>query len=177
MQVKVTQKSGGGQLVPDTLSVIKRYRLQDAVNHTNPRTFALQLQQQPPYWMLNGRSFEIESVAGNEVVKLGDLEVWEFDNQPGIVDGTMMETAHPMHIHGVQFQVLERSVDPEHAALRDTVSSGYTDEGWKDTVLVMPGEKVKLLVKFEDYSGLYLYHCHNLEHEDTGMMRNYRITG
>lgn len=44
--------------------------------------------------------------------------------------------------------------------------------GWKDTVLVMPGERVKLLLKFEDYPGMYLYHCHNLEHEDQGMMRN-----
>jgi hypothetical protein len=49
-------------------------------------------------------------------------------------------------------------------------------EGWKDTVLLMPGERVRLLLRFEDFTGLYLYHCHNLEHEDQGFMRNYRIT-
>jgi FtsP/CotA-like multicopper oxidase with cupredoxin domain len=49
------------------------------------------------------------------------------------------------------------------------------DEGWKDTVLLMPGERIKLLVRFEDYPGLFLYHCHNLEHEDMGMMRNYLV--
>ena len=50
---------------------------------------------------------------------------------------------------------------------------GYVDEGWKDTVLVMPGEGVRLLLRF-DFPDLFLFHCHNLEHEDLGMMRNYR---
>ena len=49
------------------------------------------------------------------------------------------------------------------------------DEGWKDTVLVMPGERVRLAMKFERYKGLFLYHCHNLEHESSGMMRNFRV--
>lgn len=50
------------------------------------------------------------------------------------------------------------------------------DEGWRDTVLLMPGERVKVLLKFENYTGLYVYHCHNLEHEDAGMMRNYLVS-
>lgn len=41
--------------------------------------------------------------------------------------------------------------------------------------LVMPGEKVQVPVRFENYAGTFLYHCHNLEHEDAGMMRNYRV--
>jgi FtsP/CotA-like multicopper oxidase with cupredoxin domain len=53
--------------------------------------------------------------------------------------------------------------------------AGFTDEGLKDVVLVLPGERVKVLMKFEDHAGLYLYHCHILEHEDMGMMRNYRV--
>jgi hypothetical protein len=65
-----------------------------------------------------------------------------------------------------QFQVFERN---------GVTHSGYVDEGWKDTVLLMPGERIKILVRFEDYAGLSLYHCHNLEHEDMGMMRNYLI--
>jgi FtsP/CotA-like multicopper oxidase with cupredoxin domain len=39
----------------------------------------------------------------------------------------------------------------------------------------MPGERVKLLVKFEDYTGKFVFHCHNLEHEDLGLMRNYEV--
>ena len=77
-----------------------------------------------------------------------------------------MDMPHPIHIHGMQFQVLARS---------GVKHRGYVDEGWKDTVLLMPGERVKLLVRFEDYPGLFLYHCHNLEHEDMGMMRNYYV--
>ncbi len=174
MKVRITQKSDAKQPLPETLSVMSRYKLQDAVNRSNPRSFTLKLQQQPPYWLLNGRTFEMETVASNEIVKLNTVEVWEFDNQAGT--GGMMETAHPMHLHGLQFQVIERIVRPDMAAIRDQVSAGFTDEGLKDTVLVMPGEKVRFLVKFEHYAGLYLYHCHNLEHEDEGMMRNYRIT-
>ena len=83
--------------------------------------------------------------------------------------------AHPIHLHGVQFQVIERRVLPELAAGWETVREGYVDDGWKDTVMVMPGERVMLLMRFTDHTGLYLYHCHNLEHEDQGMMRNYLV--
>ena len=82
---------------------------------------------------------------------------------------------HPMHVHGKSFQVLSRQVASGMQADWKTVSEGYVDDGWKDTVLVMPGERVQVLVRFEDYTGLFLYHCHNLEHEDMGMMRNYRV--
>jgi len=49
------------------------------------------------------------------------------------------------------------------------------DEGWQDTFLLMPGMKVKIVMKFKDFQGIYVYHCHNLEHEDMGMMRNYEV--
>jgi FtsP/CotA-like multicopper oxidase with cupredoxin domain len=112
----------------------------------------------------------MEEVAKNEIVRLGDLEQWEFVNQGG-----MMAMAHPMHVHNVQFQVIARQVQSQLREVWDEVRAGYVDEGWKDTVLVMPGERVKVLLKFTEYEGLYLYHCHNLEHEDQGMMRNFLI--
>jgi FtsP/CotA-like multicopper oxidase with cupredoxin domain len=49
------------------------------------------------------------------------------------------------------------------------------DSGWKDTVLVWPGERVKIAMNFGSYAGMYMYHCHILEHEDMTMMRNYMI--
>ena len=179
LRVRVERKSEEKQALPERLSAIPRYRLEDAVNREKPRAFTLTMQQM--FWTINGRTFEMESVAEDETVKLNTLEVWEFINQPGTMSMGMMgsmteEMAHPIHIHGLQFQVLERKVRPEMTANWETVSAGFVDEGWKDTVLVMPGERVKLLLKFEDYAGLYVYHCHNLEHEDLGMMRNYRIT-
>ncbi|MCL6624361.1 MAG: multicopper oxidase domain-containing protein, partial [Fimbriimonadales bacterium] len=83
--------------------------------------------------------------------------------------------AHPLHFHGPMFQVGERRVDPRYREGWETVREGYVDTGWKDTLLLMPGESVRLLFKWGPYPGLYLYHCHNLEHEDMGMMRNYLI--
>jgi FtsP/CotA-like multicopper oxidase with cupredoxin domain len=75
----------------------------------------------------------------------------------------------------VQFRVVGRQVLPNAMAGWREVNEGFVDEGWKDTVLVMSGERVRLLMQFSDYSGMFLYHCHNLEHEDMGMMRNFLI--
>ena len=82
---------------------------------------------------------------------------------------------HSMHIHGLQFRVIGRTISSSRARGYDTVKAGLVDGGWKDTVLVMPGERVRVLLRFEDFTGLFLYHCHMLEHEDIGMMRNYRV--
>lgn len=79
------------------------------------------------------------------------------------------------HIHGLQFQVLERTVLPELRAGWETVSAGYVDEGWKDTVLLMPDERVKLLLRFAEHTGTSVVHCHILEHEDMGLMRNLEV--
>ena len=73
---------------------------------------------------------------------------------------------HPMHVHGTQFQVVSRD---GIAARRFP-----TDMGWKDTVLVRPAESVEIALKFNT-SGNYVLHCHNLEHEDNGMMLNFNI--
>jgi len=112
-------------------------------------------------------------------VKLGDLEFWEFANVAGggMGMGMMggMAQPHPVHVHGVQFKIISRQIDRAYRNEYSTLSDGFVDDGWKDTVLVLPGETVQVLVRFEDYAGLYLYHCHNLEHEDGGMMRNYKV--
>ena len=52
---------------------------------------------------------------------------------------------------------------------------GLVDAGWTDTVLVLSGESVRIQVTFTTHPGVYLYHCHILEHEDMGMMRNFRV--
>ncbi|MEO8344188.1 MAG: multicopper oxidase domain-containing protein [Betaproteobacteria bacterium] len=79
---------------------------------------------------------------------------------------------HPMHIHGVRFRVIERR---GRGPARD-LADGILDTGFRDTVLVLPGEQVQ--VSFTpDEQGRFLYHCHNLEHEDGGMMRNLEFVG
>jgi FtsP/CotA-like multicopper oxidase with cupredoxin domain len=94
----------------------------------------------------------------DERVEQGSTEIWEFINNSNV--------PHPMHVHAIQFKVLDRSG-----------SRGLTptETGWKDTVLVMPGETVRVIMNFNAPKGLYVFHCHNLEHEDNGMMANLEI--
>ena len=164
--------------MPRQLTNIEYYDINDAVNANKPRQFTLSMGR-GMIWTINGRTFDMTDVAREEIVTLNDLEAWEFYNQPssgmGMGMGMGMQLPHPMHIHGLQFQILERTIESGTRSAWDTISEGFIDEGWHDTVLVMPGERVKILLKFTDFNGLYLYHCHNLEHEDMGMMRNYRV--
>jgi len=164
-KVHVKTKETERYPLPDRLVRIPRYRPEAAVNFKQPRTFRLAMQHMSG--VINGRTFKMNEVADDEVVRMGTLEQWGFVNDArGMGMMGMMNQPHPMHLHGKQFQVLER---------QGVAHDGYIDEGWKDTVLVMPGERVRILVRFDDYPGLFLYHCHNLEHEDMGMMRNYYV--
>ena len=164
-KVKVNRRENSTSALPQQLSTIKRYNPADAVNRENPKRFYLVMRHMS--WTINGRTFQMEQAAPEERVAMNSMEVWEFINQGGGM-GMMggMDMPHPIHLHGMQFQVLQR---------KGVMHEGYVDEGWKDTVLLMPGERVKVLVRFGDYPGLFLYHCHNLEHEDMGMMRNYLV--
>ncbi len=122
-------------------------------------------------WFLAGRAFNGENmteVAEDETVKAGSTHVWEFVNAGGPMG---MQMAHPIHLHGRQFRVVSRTGGQPGNALRE----GLLDDGWMDTVLVLPQESVRIQVPFSDHRGLFLYHCHILEHEDMGMMRNFRI--
>lgn len=96
----------------------------------------------------------------DETVQGGATEIWVFDNSTG-------DEPHPMHIHGMQFQVLDRTGGRNKLI--------PTETGWKDTVLVMPGEKVRTIMTFPQNKGLFVVHCHNLEHEDDGMMLQFEI--
>ncbi len=171
-KVRVARKEKAPGTLPQRLSTIVRYRPEDAVNFRKPRLFNITMGMME--WGINGRRFEMEGVADDEIVRLNTLEIWEFANDAST--GMMGMMAHPIHIHGLQFQVLERSVKPALAEARNSVSAGYVDEGWKDEVFLMPGERAKVLVAFKDFPGLFPYHCHMLEHGDTGLMRNFRVT-
>ncbi len=170
-KVRVAHSEKAPATLPKRLSTMVRYRPEDAVNYRRPRRFDITMGMME--WGINGRSFEMEAVADDEIVKLDTLEVWEFANDASM--GMMGMMAHPMHIHGLQFQILERSVTRALREGRNSVSAGYVDEGWKDEVFLMPGERAKVLVAFRDYPGLFPYHCHMLEHGDTGLMRNYLV--
>jgi hypothetical protein len=105
---------------------------------------------------INGELFSMERVDFS--VPFGDLEIWEYRNT-----GT---DPHPMHVHATRFQVLSRGNGAELPP---------EDAGWKDTVLVNPGETVRVITRFDTHAGVFLHHCHNLEHEDSGMMQNFEV--
>jgi FtsP/CotA-like multicopper oxidase with cupredoxin domain len=89
--------------------------------------------------------------------------------------GMMMSMAHPIHLHGQPFQIVSRSLAAGSEDDYETVRHGFIESGLKDTVLVMPGETVRIIKPFQDFKGLFMYHCHNLEHEDMGMMRDFLV--
>jgi spore coat protein A len=109
-----------------------------------------------------------------ETVTLGSIEKWRFINTT--------DDAHPMHLHLVQFRILERQ-GFDTAAFRqgDLRFAGNprppadNEAGWKDTALVYPSEVLTIAVRFEGYAGRYVFHCHMLEHEDNDMMRPYDV--
>ena len=174
LALRVKDGSHGAQEAapPERLSEVPSPDPNVAVNFDRPKIFDLTMGMMT--WGINGQSFEMLEASPYETVKLGTHELWEFRNDAA--SGMMgMAMPHSMHVHGVQFRVIGRSVSSRFAGYRNTVDAGFVDDGWKDTVLVMPGEHVRILAHFADYPGLFLYHCHMLEHEDGGMMRNYRV--
>ncbi|WP_204285004.1 multicopper oxidase family protein [Microbispora amethystogenes] len=94
---------------------------------------------------------------------VGDVEVWEFHN--------LTPDAHPIHIHEILFEVLDRT--PFHGSARP---ARPWERGRKDTVIALPREVTRVKAHF-DRPGLFVWHCHMLEHEDNEMMRPYRIGG
>jgi FtsP/CotA-like multicopper oxidase with cupredoxin domain len=90
------------------------------------------------------------------------IEIWELHN--------FTADAHPIHIHEVQFQVVNREPLPSGNP-RDPEPS---ERGFKDTVIAYPGEITRVKARF-DLPGLYVWHCHIVEHEDNEMMRPYHV--
>ena len=108
---------------------------------------------------INGSKMNMERI--DKKIKLNDTEIWEITNPRNM----MNSMSHPFHIHGVQFQILSR----------DGKEPPKNERGFKDTVLINPNEKVRIIIKFT-HKGIFMYHCHILEHEDQGMMGQFQVT-
>ncbi len=177
--------------LPEKLSASIALNPADAVNRTSPRTFNFGMESMMK-WTINGRTYNGNEVADDEIVKLNTTEVWRINNGANISSGNqnngggmmgngrgmgnMMQMPHPVHIHQLQFNIVNRNSDSVDRNLWNAVKDGFIDEGPQDIVYLLPGMYIDLVMRFEDFKGLFLYHCHNLEHEDMGMMRNFKIT-
>jgi FtsP/CotA-like multicopper oxidase with cupredoxin domain len=103
-----------------------------------------------PEWQMSGIGFDMDRIDAR--ARLGTTERWLF------VNGS--HRPHPMHIHGVHFRVLDRSTGAVHPG----------DRAWKDTVMVAVGETVVVQPYFAHHRGRFVFHCHNLEHQEKAMM-------
>jgi FtsP/CotA-like multicopper oxidase with cupredoxin domain len=92
-------------------------------------------------------------------VPFGQTERWRFT--------TKGNAPHPVHAHGASFQVVSRTGGRNRLF--------PWEAGWKDTVLLEDRETVEVLIRFDQHRGIFLLHCHKLEHEDMGMMSNFEI--
>jgi len=106
---------------------------------------------------------------------LNSVEIWNLMN--------VTEDSHPIHLHLVRFQILDRRRFDAFAYLNrgvltyrgDPIPPDPSEAGWKDTVRADPGMITRIIVRFEGYTGRYVWHCHILEHEDNEMMRPYDV--
>ncbi|MBS3774075.1 MAG: multicopper oxidase family protein [Bacteroidales bacterium] len=173
----VSSRRGPQKPLPSRLSDPGSIDVSRAVNADRPRKFNFSFERMQ--WVINGETFGMKEVADWEKVRLNTTEIWEFINGGGGrgmgMMGNMMQMPHPVHMHGLQFNIIERDHSGVSRSVWDTVKYGFIDEGWQDTFLLLPGMRVQVAMRFEDFTGIYVYHCHNLEHEDMGMMRNYEV--
>ncbi|OPJ59242.1 multicopper oxidase family protein [Clostridium oryzae] len=132
--------------------------------------------------MLNNKMF---SDPATEMPEYDSIEIWEIANP--LVNPP--NVSHPIHLHLVQFQILNRqpfdvNTFNEKKFIEYGTGIDYTgapvdpdpsERGWKDVVRVEPGKVTRIIAHFKNYTGDYIWHCHILEHEDHDMMRPLRV--
>ncbi|QBO36673.1 copper oxidase [Periweissella cryptocerci] len=138
-------------VIPDKLAPVEH--LDDSSNHVDHRTVMSGMDAEV---RLDDKLFDMTRI--DYRLPINTTQCWEIENTNDMTGGMV----HPYHMHGCEFQVVSRNGNAPFA----------NEHGWKDTVAVNPGEVVKIKFRVRQ-SGLYMYHCHILEHEDTGMMAQY----
>jgi spore coat protein A len=156
MRFRVVRREKEESTVPGRLSDMSEFDALGESNATRTREFHFTRigDGGKVMWGINGEPFDPERMDARP--ELGSTEIWHLRVAPA---------AHPIHLHLVHFKVLSRNG-------RRPLP---TDAGWKDTVDLTSGEDASLLVRFDGYRGRYVFHCHNLEHEDMMMMANFEV--
>jgi blue copper oxidase len=147
LEFRVVRTVSDASAIPTTLSTIARLASPVAT-----RDFSFDGMTK-----INGLEYAMDRI--DFQVPFGQVERWRFR--------TNGNAPHPVHIHGASFQVQSRSGGRNRTF--------PWESGWKDTVLLEDRETVEVLIRFDAYRGLYLMHCHKLEHEDMGMMTNFEV--
>lgn len=177
LQFRVSMKTGSEDArLPALLRPVKRISEREAVRS---RDLTLSGRGDPddptaplePMLLNNARWHD--SVTENPV--LNTTEIWNLVN--------VTDDSHPIHLHLVRFQVLDKRPfdlftylnDGKLRYTADPVRPDANEMGWKDTVRADPGMVTRIIVRFEGFAGRYVWHCHVLEHEDNEMMRPYDV--
>ncbi|MEW9555007.1 multicopper oxidase family protein [Nonomuraea sp. NPDC050783] len=153
MAFRIARRAADDSRVPRALSTdLPAWRRQDAVRERD-LAFRSGRTHAGHGWLIGGLPFD--PARTDVTVRLGDVEVWRL----------VADLHHPVHLHLAAFRILSRRGRPPLAH----------DAGLKDTVSLRPGEAVEIITRFDGYRGRYLFHCHNAEHEDMGMMANLEV--
>ena len=156
LTINVIQDALQKTSVPNKLTTLEKFNPSDAV-----RSRPFVLSGMMGNFKINGKSMDINRI--DETVPLGDIEIWEVNND--------MMVDHNFHIHATHFMLIERNGSSANVA--------SNEKGYKDVVYIPANESVKFIVKMVDYADKtvpYMYHCHFLEHEDAGMMGQFTVT-
>jgi spore coat protein A len=153
MRMRVTGRASDYSIVPTTLSDVRPLDPVDAVR-TRVWRFGRGKGDDRHRWLINDAPFDPERMDADP--RLGEIEIWRF----------ITDLHHPVHLH----------LDPFQVVARRGRNPGPYDAGWKDTIDIGPVDNVDVAVRFTDYTGRYLLHCHNLEHEDMAMMAGFETT-
>ena len=149
MQFHIARPERDETAIPSRLANLPPLNERDAVT---TRIFDFAYQRSTGSWTINGKPFDQDRMDARP--RLGSTEIWQLQT----------DFSHPLHLHLVHFRVLSHSGRP-----------GPFDAGYKDTIDLGPGEAARILVRFDGYKGRYVFHCHNLEHEDMAMMGNFEV--
>ena len=157
LEFRVVRDSTYDKQIPTTLSSVEK------IDTTNAKTEYISLGMSMGSFNIDGNTWDSTNPLADYGYKYnnGETVIFKITNNTGMY--------HPMHFHGFQFQILNRS----SGSLRPT------DKGWKDIVIVEPNETVEVAMKMNHNFGeeqVYLFHCHILEHHDAGMMVNFRVS-
>jgi spore coat protein A len=149
MQFHVARAEKDDTRIPSRLSPLA---LPDTSRASITRDFDFRYNRGLMNWTINGKSYDPLRIDASP--KLDATEIWRLRS----------DFSHPVHLHLAHFQVLSHGGRP-----------GPYDAGYKDTVALVAGETSNILVTFTGFRGKYVFHCHNLEHEDMAMMANLEV--
>jgi spore coat protein A len=150
MEFRVGHATTDDSRIPDQLSHVPELRESDA---QVTRRLLFQNTGGEMGWTINGAAYAPERP--DVTVRRGTTEAWHL----------VSDFHHPVHLHLAHFQIVARGIR----------GPGEHDHGWKDVIDLRPAERATIVTRFEDHPGRFVFHCHNLEHEDMAMMGNLKV--